>query len=223
MNDEKLLFDDQKAELLFSSVFAVLIAFLLQKFPILHITQNIIYLPFNLIHQIGHFFAVSILLPMIDPAFEINPIKDCICSNTIRIEELPPNWNSVYMLLAGTVVIIFFTTLILFKFRKNTSITWGINQRFLLFGLIYNLTNLFPILPSMLGSTNDGYAVTVILLRMGFSTYPLVYISILFASLAVILILISYYCLGSCIYYVITIPTTKLQRQSQALMKSYRI
>ncbi len=223
MNDEIYLFDDQKTELLFSSVFAVLIAFLLQKFPILQISQNIIYLPFNLIHQIGHFFGVSILLPMIDPVFEINPIKDCICSNTIRIEELQPNWSSVYMLIAGTVFMIFVTTLILLIFRKNTSIAWGIIQRFLLFGFLFNLTNLFPILPSMLGSTNDGYAVTVILLRMGFSTYPSVYISMLFAYLAVIFVLISYFCLGSCIYHVITIPTSKLQRQSQNLMKSYRM
>jgi hypothetical protein len=86
-------------------------------------------------------------------------------------------------------------------------------KKFLIFGLLYDLTNLFPILPSILGASNDGYSISVILLRMGYSTLPSFSMSIIYSCAAILLVLVAYYYLGSCIYYLISLPKAKLQYQ----------
>jgi hypothetical protein len=95
--------------------------------------------------------------------------------------------------------------------RKNPASIAG--EKFLIFGLLNNLINLFPILPVMLGSVNDGYGICIILLQMGYSTYPSAQLSFLFLYMASLLALVSFYYLGSCLYHLLSIPSFNIQKQ----------
>jgi hypothetical protein len=213
MVEENIYFDERTTKTLFSIVFAFLFIFFLMEYPILLFIQNLLYLPFNILHEFGHFLLANTLLPLTDLKFEIQPINDGICSNTIRIEQLPVNWVSVCVMLAGSLFLSIIIVSILIHYRRKSSPNWKLFKKFLLFGLLYDLTNLFPIIPSILGVTNDGYSISVILLRMGYSTFPSFLISMLFSYCMVFLVLIAYYNLGSCIFHLITFPKAKLQYQ----------
>jgi hypothetical protein len=172
----------------------------------------LVYLPFNLIHEFGHFCMAILFVPFIDPRYEIRLINDCRCSNLIKIEQLPANWISIFIMFSGTILILSLALICLVKLRNTDKPIWEVFKRFMIFGIVYDLTNLFPILPSVLGTTNDGYAISVILLRMEIFILPTIYSSIFFSCLAFFFVLISYYYLGSSIYHLFTLPKAKMHK-----------
>ncbi|MFX0182492.1 MAG: hypothetical protein ACFE95_05340 [Candidatus Hodarchaeota archaeon] len=213
MNEDTPSVINQNLKFYFSILFAVFFLYLLQQSPLIQVLYNIIYLPFNCIHELGHIFASISILPTVDTHFELCQLHEGGCSNTIPIEQLPVCWESIIIKLAGSfmVTVITIVGITLLRNRKNPISVAG--EKFLIFGLLNNLINLFPILPVMLGSVNDGYGTCIILLRMGYSTYPTIQVSFLFLYMASLVVLVSFYYLGSCLYYLLSIPGFKIQKQ----------
>ncbi|MHA2175904.1 MAG: hypothetical protein ACXABI_13805 [Candidatus Hodarchaeales archaeon] len=212
MDNNINFFDDQGSNRLFSIIFAIGLLYFLQEFALVLFFQNLVYLPFNLIHEFGHFCMAILFVPFIDPRYEIRLINDCRCSNLIKIEQLPANWISIFIMFSGTILILSLALICLVKLRNTDKPIWEVFKRFMIFGIVYDLTNLFPILPSVLGTTNDGYAISVILLRMEIFILPTIYSSIFFSCLAFFFVLISYYYLGSSIYHLFTLPKAKMHK-----------
>ena len=74
-------------------------------------------------------------------------------------------------------------------------------KNFLIFGLLNDIPNLFPINPSLINATTDGYGACITLLRMGYSTYPSIEISALFCCITSILVFTGFSYLGSAIFH----------------------
>jgi len=213
MNEDAPSVINQNVKFYFSILFAVFFLYLLQQSPLIQGLYNIIFLPFNCIHELGHLFASISILPTVDTHFEICLLHEGGCSNTITIEQLPVCWESIIMKLAGSfmVTVITIVGITVLRTRKNPASVAG--EKFLIFGLLNNLINLFPILPVMLGSVNDGYGICIILLRMGYSTYPSAQLSFLSLYMASLVALVSFYYLGSCLYHLLSILSFKIQKQ----------
>ncbi|MFX0149185.1 MAG: hypothetical protein ACFFAJ_00235 [Candidatus Hodarchaeota archaeon] len=213
MNEDTPSVINQNAKFYFSILFSIFFLYLLQQSPIVQGLYNIVYLPFNCLHELGHLLASSIILPTVDSQFKICHLYEGGCSNMITIEELPVCWGSIIMKLAGSLMVFTITIAGIIVLRNKKSPASVAGKKFLIFGLLINLINLFPILPAMLGSVNDGYGICIILIRMGHSTYPSVEFSFLFLYIASLVTLVSFYYLGSCLFYLLSIPGFKIQKQ----------
>ncbi|MFX0171441.1 MAG: hypothetical protein ACFE9L_05930 [Candidatus Hodarchaeota archaeon] len=213
MNEDTPSDINQTAKFYFSILFAIFFLYLLQLSPLVHDLYNIAYLPFNCLHEIGHLLASLIILPTVDSQFKISHLYEGGCSNTITIEELPVCWESIIMKLSGSLMVLAITIVGMIALRNRKSPTSVSGGKFLIFGLLNNLINLFPILPAISGSVNDGYGICIVLLRMGHSTYPSAEFSFLFLYIASLVTLVSFYYLGSCLYHLLSIPGFKIQKQ----------
>ncbi|MHA2224945.1 MAG: hypothetical protein ACXAC8_07060 [Candidatus Hodarchaeales archaeon] len=221
--EEFLLFNDKAYRIGFSLFFAIIFMFLLIQSSFLIFFFNLINIPFNIIHELGHFFFLLLFLPDQSYYLEINPLKEVMFSSQITIEQLPVSIGSIIVKSAGSISIVIFTLIGFVVLRKRTDLSSEIGRKYLFFGLLGDIPNLFPIMPSILGLVNDGYAISIILLRMGYYTYPSTIISIIFSCLTFIFVLFSYYYLGKIIYTIIVSPKIKLENELIKLLESNRV
>ena len=186
-----------------SFCFAFLVLLLIPNYQILQILINIVVLPFTIIHELFHLSVITLFFPMIESSFDLNLFtSSTTIFAKITIEELPVCWESVVTMLFGTLGVICVISGCLSYFKNNnTSRHYLVLRNFLIFGLLNDIPNLFPINPSMINAVSDGYSILIILLRMGFQTYPSPSISVLFYCLTSIIVFTSFFYLGSALYH----------------------
>ncbi len=187
--------------IIFSFSFMVLLPFIVLIFPIVMILFNLVFFPFSLIHELGHLITSLWLLPSHNPILHFEIINgELVCSCDLS-QELMCCLNSIIVVLAGSGSVIFIIILLLFLLAKskNKNIR-NLGVLFLLFGLLSDLPNLFPILPSGIGSPTDGYITYSFLSQMGFFPILSIRISSFFSLFSFFIVLISFYFLGSFIF-----------------------
>ncbi|MFX0183810.1 MAG: hypothetical protein ACFE95_12070 [Candidatus Hodarchaeota archaeon] len=142
-------------------------------------------------------------IPSINPQIKFGLIGwELNCSCVVN-ESFPCCWPSVISILGGSgsvVVIVLISYFIVSKIKSKTVLSpWG---KFLIFGLLADFPNLFPILPSSLGSVTDGYVIYSYLHKMGyFPSFPS-NLSYFLSLISMIMVLISFYLLGSFLYHI---------------------
>ena len=186
-----------KSKILFSTVFTFLLPISVLIFPLLAIIFNIIYFPFTLIHELGHFIAIALFLPALDPQLKFNFFYGEFCCACEVTNEFPQCWQTIIIMLAGSLSVI--TAVIVVSivfFRISSGIFFDIGKYYLTFGLLADLPNLLPILPSSLGSVTDGYAISTCLYQMGYSFFISNILSQVFSLISIFMVLSSFFFLG---------------------------
>ena len=185
-----------------SFCFAFFVLLLTPNYQILQILINIVVLPFTIIHELFHLSVITLFFPMIESSFDLNLFtSSTTIFAKITIEELPVCWESVVTMLFGTLGVICVISGCLSYLKNQTSSHYLALRNFLIFGLLSDIPNLFPIRPSMINAVSDGYSASIMLLRMGFPVYPSLPISALFYGLTAILVFSSFFYLGSAFYH----------------------
>jgi hypothetical protein len=219
MEEDPGLHNDWFVNFLFSFIFAISFLSFLPNSPILVLIYEFILYPFQILHTLGHFSTKCCFFPMLSSQLDLLPSNEEMCSCHITLEELPASWESIFLKASGSILLLSISILGLVFLGRKQNPTYEPIKKFLLFGLLSDLPSLFPILPSVLGDTNDGYGICVLLLRMGFLTYPSYSISVIFSILAVISTLLSIYYLGSLIFNLILLYDLRIHRKMEIVFK----
>ncbi|MFX1505079.1 MAG: hypothetical protein ACFFDC_03095 [Promethearchaeota archaeon] len=191
----------RKGNFLFSIIFTIVFPIITLLSPILAIIFNLLYLPFTMVHEFGHLLVISFLLPSLNPQFEFYLFNGYFCCACLTTNEFPYCWQSIIAMLAGSVSVLIFTIFscfTLFKMKSRTS--YNIGKYYFIFGLLADLPNLLPILPSSLGFITDGFAIISCLCQMGYSFFISEKISYIFSIISILMVLASFFFLGSFLY-----------------------
>ncbi len=191
----------KSTNILFSISFALLLPFIVLLLPIFMILFSLIFFPFSLIHEVGHFITSFVLLPSHEPMLHFKIVGgELICTCDLS-KELICCIDSIIVAIGGTglVIISVLILLVLLSKRKNKNMVHLI-KFYLLFGLLSDLPNLFPILPSTIRSPTDGYIIHSFLSHMGFLPLLSSRVSYFFSLSSFIVVLVSFYFLGSFIF-----------------------
>jgi hypothetical protein len=202
-------------EFLFSILFALLVILFHETNSFLRFLTGLILLPFTLLHEFGHYISAILFLPSCDPQIYTYLGDNGVNYAQLTTNGLPIGFKSILVMFAGSFTLLICSLGLIFLFRKGTSHSHTVFRNFLLFGLLSDIPNLFPILPTVLGAPSDGYLTWIYLHVLISLPFPTAEFSIIWSSIASILIIASYYCLGSSIYHLITYlrPTVYLQPQ----------
>lgn len=205
---------NRRAELLFSSVFAFILPISVVIIPYCMLLFNIIYFPFSLIHELGHLLTTIFLLPSLNPLIKFELVRGelkCIC---VVYDSFPCCWPSVVSMIAGTSSVVLAVVGVNFVLSRNLSTTIYVPcKKILGFGLLADLPNAFPISPSNLGSITDGYAAYTYLHQMGYLPLLQSSLSTFFSLISVIIVLVSFYYLGSFLYHIGLLIIRKYENQ----------
>lgn len=191
----------KSTNIVFSISFALLLPFLVIILPIFMILFSLIFFPFSLIHELGHFITSFILLPSHEPMLHFEIVGgELICSCDLS-QELICCLDSIIVVIGGvgSVIITTFLLLVLLSRSQNRNIVHLV-KLYLLFGLLSDLPNLFPILPSAIRSATDGYIIYSFLSHMEFLPLLSSRVSYFFSLSSFIIVLISFYFLGSFLF-----------------------
>ncbi len=199
----------------FSLVFALFVLFFYEVIYFLRFLTDLILLPFTLLHEFGHYFSAILLIPSCNPQIYTNFGDNGVSYAQLSTNGLPICLNSVLVMLAGSFILLICILGILFLSRSRKSPPYLILRNFLLFVLLSDLPNLFPILPTYLGALSDGYSAWIYLHVLISLPFPTMEFSVIWSSFASIMIIFSYYCLGLTIYHLITYLSPKFQLQLQ--------
>ena len=210
---------DQKVNFLFAFFFALVLPFLIQGSKALSFVFNVIFLPFTLIHELGHYISAQILFPDQNVHVSTFLLDHGLVSGCIEIESLSVSWSSVFFLLSGSFTVTIFITsiLLLIKFGMNRNLP-GL-EKYLLFGLLSDLPNLFPMYPTE-GLSSDGFWIWILLHELVHLPAPTYQFSLIFVGVASVLVFFSSYYLGSCIHCLFTTPSILLHKEVTSLPTS---
>jgi hypothetical protein len=213
-----LLFIEKKStNFVFSLSFALLLPFIVLFFPIFMILFHLIFFPFSLMHEVGHFLLSLWLLPSHEPIFHYQIIEgelNCSCELS---HELMCCWTSIIVILGGPCTVILSVLIILFLLtRSNNQNFVNLGKPYLLFGLLSDLPNLFPILPSVINAPTDGFILYSFLSQMAYIPPLSSGVSYFFSLASFIIVLMSFYFLGSFIYQFIILLLKKRTESSIA-------
>ncbi|UCE12161.1 MAG: hypothetical protein JSV04_08120 [Candidatus Heimdallarchaeota archaeon] len=139
----------------------------------------------------------------------------CSC---VLTTGFPCCWSSVLSMLGGTVSValfVIFIALILSKLEYNN--INSIARKYLIFGLLADFPNLFPIFPYSLGGTTDGYAIYMYLYQMGYLPLFPGSFSYVLSLISFFLVLGSFYFLGSFFYQFIILIVEKIELEQYLL------
>jgi hypothetical protein len=92
---------------------------------------------------------------------------------------------------------------------------YGIGRYYFIFGLLADLPNLLPILPSSLGFITDGFASNTCLYQMGYSILISDKMSSVFSLISSIMVLASFFFLGSFLYRLGEIVVRKFEKENE--------
>lgn len=191
----------RKGRFLFSIIFTIVFPIITLLSPILTIVFNLLYLPFTMVHEFGHLLVVSLLLPSLNPQLEFYLFDGYFCCACLTTNEFPHCWQSIIAMLAGSVSVLIFTIFSCFTlFKMRSGASYDIGKYYFIFGLSADLPNLLPILPSSLGFITDGFAIFSCFYQMGFPLFISEKISYIFSIISILMILASFFFLGSFLY-----------------------
>lgn len=215
-NEEESSAEAQKGRVLFAILFTIVLPIVTILSPQLTMIFNLLYLPFTIVHEFGHLLVISLLLPSLSPQLEFYLLDGVFCCACLTTNEFPYCWQTIIVMLAGSLSVLLFTIFscfLLLKMRSGTS--YGIGKYYFIFGLFADLPNLFPILPSSLGFITDGFAITACLYQMGYSPLISDKISSLFSLISIIMVLASFFFLGLFLHRLGEIVVRKFQKENE--------
>lgn len=187
----------KKARFLFSIIFVFLLPICVLILPIFSIMFNLLFFPFTLIHELGHLCVIALFLPSLDPQLEFHLLGIEFCCACVVDKEFPLCWQTIISMFAGSFSVVIFVILCNFTlFRIRSGIMLDIGKYYLIFGLLSDLPNLLPILPSSLGFVTDGFAINTCLYQMGYPIFFSTNISNVFSFISIFLVLASFFFLG---------------------------
>ncbi|MFX1283692.1 MAG: hypothetical protein ACFFB5_08555 [Promethearchaeota archaeon] len=193
--------DVNKGRLLFSTIFTILLPIFTLLSPLLVIIFNFLYFPFTLIHELGHLLTTTLFLPNLNPHLEFHQFECEFCCACLTTNEFPYCWQSIIVMLAGSVSVIIFAILCIFSlFRMGSDISYNIGKYYFFFGILADLPNLLPIHPSSLGFITDGFAISTCLCQMGCFPFLSDELSYIFSLISILLVLASFFLLGTFFY-----------------------
>ena len=211
--NSSLINHKKTVNVIFSFSFMISFPFIVLIFPIIKILFGLIFFPFSLVHEIGHFITSILLLPSHEPILHFQIIEGELSCSCEMSHQLLCCLNSIIVIFGGTGAVLFLSIflLILLSKSKNQTIR-NLGTLFLLFGLLSDLPNLFPILPSAIRSPTDGYIIYSFLSHMGFLPILSSGVSYFFSLSSFIIVLISFYFLGSFIFQFITLILERISK-----------
>ncbi|MHA2156278.1 MAG: hypothetical protein ACXABU_13110 [Candidatus Hodarchaeales archaeon] len=172
---------------------------------------NIIYFPITLIHELGHFLMAILFVPDQNPQIKILTFEEGLKCGCVTLGGLEICWETVLMMISGSLSVILITILVvLISNRKNRSFATYF-QKYVFFGLLCDLPNLFPTYP-VEGVVTDGFRTWLFLHDLINLPYPTPQFSLLFTVIASVLIFYSSFYLGSFLYESFIVPLDKLQK-----------
>ncbi|MFX0013034.1 MAG: hypothetical protein ACFFB2_04335 [Promethearchaeota archaeon] len=192
----------KKGKILFSIVFTFTLPICTLLSPLLAIIFSFLYLPFTLVHELGHLFSISLFLPALSPNLECYFSEGTFCCACVCSHEFPNCWQSIIAMLSGSASVMIFTIFcIITLLRMKSGIFYETGRFYFFFGVLADLPNLFPIFPSSLGFVTDGYAISACLSQMG--NPPLIsnQLSYFFSLISILIVLTSFFFLGSFLYH----------------------
>ena len=197
----------------FSFSFALIFLVLIPNIHLLQVLANLLVLPFTLVHEIFHFVTFAVFFPTLKFSLHFDLFTDKFPTlGTITLESLPVSWESLVIMLSGTLGVIFVSLGCFRSLKKQASNQCLVIQNFIIFGLLHDIPNLFPITPSLINAITDGYSISILLLRMGVPVYPSLPICTLFCNLTSIFVFASFFYLGSAVYYLGMSIKTRLSK-----------
>ena len=187
----------KKARFLFSIIFVFLLPICVLILPIFSIMFNLLFLPFTLIHELGHLYAIVLFLPSLDPQLEFHLLGVEFRCTCVIDKEFPLCWQTIISMFAGSFSVMIFVIMgCITLFRIRSGIMFDIGKHYLIFGLLSDLPNLLPIFPSSLGFVTDGFAINSCLNQMGYPFFFSSNISNVFSFISILLVLASFFFLG---------------------------
>jgi len=208
----RISFADQKVNFLFAFCFALALPFLLQGSRVVSYIFSLIFLPFTLIHEIGHYLSALFLFPDQNVHISTYLFDSGLVCGSVEIESLTVSWSSVLFLFSGSFAVIIFVifTQLFIKVGMNKSLP-GLGK-YLLFGLLSDLPNLLPLFPTE-GATSDGLRIWLLLHELIRLPAPTYQFSLIFVGIASVLVFYSSYYLGSSIHSIFTAPSLLLHQR----------
>lgn len=171
--------------------------------------------PFTLLHELGHYFSALLFLPACNPQIQFNLSEFSLSSAQLTTTGLPICFNSLIVLFSGSLTLLFVIFGFFYFSRKNKSNLLVLIRYYLLFGLLSDLPNLFPILPTSIGALSDGYLIWIYLHVLINLPYPTAVFSIIWTSIASIMIFTAYYYLVSIFFQLINLINQILQKKAK--------
>lgn len=217
--ENKLLLEDYKVSFIFSLLFAILFPILMMGFEAFAFFFNVIFLPFTLIHELGHYFAILLLFPDQNPQLNLFTFEGGLVSGTISLSEVDISWISTFLFFIGSGTVIIFVLISIFLVRRKNNNNSSLLEKYLIFGLLCDIPNLFPIFPSN-GIITDGFRTWINLHVLANFPFPSIEFSYLFIGIASVVTFFSLFYLGSSIYHIITLSVFKMQNHSEFPLKT---
>ncbi len=216
MNEKKVGLISSKFEIRIGIPIFFILIFII-SFPLLtqfwFIFFNISKLPFTLVHELGHFTTIVVLLPEITPRLEINLFTQQIFSGRVRTEGIPIGWEAVFLFLAGPLPTILIILSGIHLSKAKESIVLRFIENYLLFILLNELINLLPVLPSQLSTVTDGYGIFLNLQRIyNLPSIPEI-LSTLFLIVGALLFLFSLFFIGMMIHTTMELIETRMKHK----------
>ena len=208
----RISFADQKVNFLFAFSFALALPFLLQGSRAVSFVFSIIFLPFTVIHEIGHYLSAQIFFPEQNVQISTHLFDSGLVGGCIEIGSLTVSWSSVFFLFSGSFTVIIFVIFIHLFIRIGMNKNLPGLEKYLLFGLLSDLPNLLPIYP-IEGSVSDGFRIWILLRDLIHLPAPTYQFSLIFVGIASFLVFYSSYYLGSTIHFIFTAPTKILHKR----------
>lgn len=194
-NNEKRKLDYLIPILIFPIIMISLLFFTLPT----NVFIGILNFPFSIIHEIGHFIFMVILIPEGKPEFSFNFFS--VTPPYVVVTPSSENWKMLLIYLSGPLIVSVITIFLLHMLKRSNYRYTRIIKYYLYFGLLNQLPNLLPVLPEHVNMmTMDGYGV-----YSNLSTYLLFppiseSLSILLLLLLLFCGLLSFYFLGLLVY-----------------------
>jgi len=215
----RISFADQKVNFLFAFSFALALPFLLQGSKAVSFVFSIIFLPFTVIHEIGHYLSAQIFFPEQNVQISTHLLDGGLVGGCIEIGSLTVSWSSVLFLFSGSFAVIVFVILTQLFIRIRMSKNLPGLEKYLLFGLLSDLPNLLPIFP-IEGSTSDGFRIWILLHDLIHLPAPTYQFSLIFVGIASFFVFYSSYYLGSSIHLIFTTPSILLHKRVNSIPTS---
>ena len=215
----RISFADQKVNFLFAFSFALALPFLLQGSKLISFGFSIIFLPFTVIHEIGHYLSAQIFFPKQNVQISTRLFDGGLVGGCIEIGSLTVSWSSILFLFSGSFAVILFVIFIqlFIKIGMNKNLP-GL-EKYLLFGLLSDLPNILPIFP-IEGSTSDGFRIWIQLHELIHLPAPTYQFSLIFVGIASFLVFYSSYYLGSSIHVIFATPSELLHKRVNSIPTS---
>ena len=194
---------NHRVSIILASVFALFLPFLLQNSSIISFFFDLIFFPFTLIHELGHYLTAIFFFPGEEPIINIHFTMDGIQCASVILGETSICWKLVIVVTSGSLFIIFSVLSFLYLLRNRNGELLTSLKCYLIFGLLSDIPNLFPIYPQQ-GMFPDGFRVWLYLHELINLPYPTPQFSMIWQGISSILMIFSFYFLGKSVFHLLS-------------------